>query len=316
MHATADRLEFGPPPPPGFLRALTLAVIAHALLLAALGWGVSWKHQAVTLSAEAELWSAVPQQAAPKLEEVPPQPPPSPETVVEPKVITPPPPAPEVAPKLPDANIALERDKQRLLKEKLLKAQKQAELDRQEKLARLEKLAVEKKRSDEKRLEDKRELDKKLAAEKKKADLKQADLKAVEQKKAIAQAQEEAKNAEIQRQENIKRMAGLAGATGASSATGSALQASGLSPSYGGRIRARIKPNIVFTEDIASNPTAEVEVLTYPDGTIKSRKLLKTSGTPGWDAAVLKAIDKTETLPRDVDGRVPPSLVISFRPKD
>lgn len=292
MHAVADRLEFGPPPPPGFLRALGLAIIAHALLLVALGWGVSWKHQAVTLSAEAELWSAVPQQAAPKLVEVPPPP----EPVIAPKVITPPPPIPEVAPKLPDADIALERDKQRLLKEKLLKEQK---------------LAIEKTRLDEKR-----ELDKKLAADKKKADLKQAELKAAEQKQAAAQAQEDARNAETQRQENIKRMAGLAGATGASTATGTAPQASGPSPSYGGRIRARIKPNIVFTEDIAANPTALVEVRTSPDGTIISRKLLKTSGTPAWDAAVLKAIDKTETLPRDVDGRVPPSLEISFRPKD
>ena len=32
--------------------------------------------------------------------------------------------------------------------------------------------------------------------------------------------------------------------------------------------------------------------------------------------AVLKAIDKTATLPRDEDGRVPPVLEISFRPKD
>ena len=315
MQATFDRLEFGPPPPPGFLRALGLAVIAHALLLLALGWGVSWKHQAVTLSAEAELWSAVPQQAAPKLIEVPPPPPEPLIPVIAPKVITPPPapPVPTVAPKLTDADIALERDKQRLLKEKLLREKNQAERDRQEKL---EKLAVEKKRLDNQRLDDKRELDKKLAANKKKADLKQADLKATEQKQAAAVAQEDARNTEVQRQENIKRMAGLAGATGPATSTGTALQASGPSPSYGGRIRARIKPNIVFTEDITTNPTALVEVRTSPDGTIISRKLLKSSGTPAWDAAVLKAIDKTETLPRDTDGRVPPSLEISFRPKD
>ncbi|MCZ8074759.1 MAG: protein TolA, partial [Paucibacter sp.] len=32
--------------------------------------------------------------------------------------------------------------------------------------------------------------------------------------------------------------------------------------------------------------------------------------------AVLRAIDKTETLPRDTDGRVPPVLVISFQPRE
>jgi colicin import membrane protein len=30
----------------------------------------------------------------------------------------------------------------------------------------------------------------------------------------------------------------------------------------------------------------------------------------------LKAIDKTESLPRDIDGSVPSSLTISFKPKD
>jgi colicin import membrane protein len=108
----------------------------------------------------------------------------------------------------------------------------------------------------------------------------------------------------------------LAGASGAPEATGAALKSSGPSEGYGARLRARIKPNIVFTEDISGNPTAEVEVVTAPDGTITKSKLLKSSGVPAWDRAVLKAIDKTETLPRDVDGRVPPSLVITFRPKD
>jgi len=31
---------------------------------------------------------------------------------------------------------------------------------------------------------------------------------------------------------------------------------------------------------------------------------------------VVRALQKTQTLPRDVDGRVPPSLVIGFRPQD
>jgi len=41
-----------------------------------------------------------------------------------------------------------------------------------------------------------------------------------------------------------------------------------------------------------------------------------SSGNKAWDEAVLKAIDKTATLPRDEDGRVPSVLEISFRPKD
>lgn len=280
MNSAAHRLEFAPPPPPGFLRAFGLAILAHALLVAALTWGVNWRREGEVMTAEAELWSQVPVQAAPRLVEAPAAPPPpAVEKTREP------------APVATDPDIVTEREKRRLATEK-----KQVE-----EKSRLDKLANEKK----------------LLEEKKKVQKKQEDLKLAEaEKRKETQAKLEEQKQETQRQENIKRMAGLAGASGAGAALGSAQQASGPSSSYGGRIRARVKPNIVFTEDIAGNPTAEVEVRTSPDGTIVSRKLLKSSGVPAWDESVLKAIDKTETLPRDVDGRVPPSLVISFRPKD
>jgi colicin import membrane protein len=111
-------------------------------------------------------------------------------------------------------------------------------------------------------------------------------------------------------------MSGLAVASGSASSSGSALKSAGPSASYAGRVIARVKPNIVFTEAIGGNPTAIVEVRTSPDGTIISRKLTQSSGVKEWDEAVLRAIDKTEMLPRDTDGRVPSTLLISFRPKD
>ena len=302
MHAATDRLEFAPPPTPVSLRALGLAVLAHIVLLAALTWGVHWKREAVNITAEAELWSALPQQAAPKLVEVPPPPP-----VREAKV-TPAPAPPQVEPKLPDPEIALAREKLRLKKKQELDREKELEKQRLENLQQ-EKLLLEKKRVLDKRLQDKRELDKKTAEDKKKSE--QED-----KRKEALQAQQETKKLEAQRQDNIKRMAGLAGATGAPDDRGTALKSSGPSGSYAGRIRASIKPNIVFTDDGAGNPTAELEVHAASDGTITSRKLLKSSGVKSWDDAVLRAIDKTVKLPRDVDGRVPPALIISFRPKD
>ena len=69
-------------------------------------------------------------------------------------------------------------------------------------------------------------------------------------------------------------------------------------------------------DSVPGNPSAEVEVRAAPDGTITGKRLVKSSGNKAWDDAVLRAIDKTETLPRDTDGRVPPLLVISFRPKE
>jgi colicin import membrane protein len=292
----SDRLEFSPPPTPGALRSFGLAVLAHLFLVAALTWGMQWHSETVTITAEAELWSAVPQQAAPRLVEVAPEPP-----------APPPPPvaAPVEAPKPAEVDIALEREKLRLKKEKLEKLALEKQQLKNEKLERdrlrqkEEKLALEKKRLQEKQAALEKQ---KLAQEK--------------QRKDAQQAQQDAKRLDALRQENLKRMAGLAGASGAQGSTGTALKSSGPSASYAGRIRASIKPNIVFAESVSGNPKAEVEVRTAPDGSIIGHKLLQSSGIKSWDEAVLKALDKVGTLPRDVDGRVPPSLIITFTPKD
>lgn len=288
MDIATNRLEFAPPVTPGFLRSLALALLAHAFLLAVLTLGVQWKSEPLVVSAEAELWSALPQEAAPRLIEPAPEPPaPVPLPPAPMKIDTPTP---------PDPSIALERDRQRLQKERELKQRQEVEKHRlqqqQEELQR-----------EKKRLQDKREQDRKLAQEKKKLE-------------EEAQRADAARQTALQRQANLKRMAGLAGASGTATAQGSTLRSSGPSASYAGRIRARIKPNIVFVDDVTGNPKAEVEVRTAPDGTIVSRKLTQSSGLRAWDDAVLRAIDKTETLPRDVDGRVISPLVISFTPKD
>jgi len=333
MNATADRLQFAPPATNGHARALVLAVLAHLVLVAALTLGVQWKRSAPTMSAEAELWSAVPKAAAPKLVEAPVAPPP-------PKPApAPPPPTSKVA-KASDADIALEREKQRLEQEKLLAArrleQETAQKERAEKV-KLEKRKLEQQKleqlqrdKDKLALEKKRDQELRLAQEKKKReeeakrrdveDKRKLALKAEQDKhKAIQQAQlEKAESIKLERMrsDNLQRIAGLAGASGAATATGSAQKSSGGSTSYGSRVSAIVKPNIVFTEDPADNPTALVEVRVAPDGTIVGRKLLKTSGNKAWDDAVLKAIDKTALLPRDVDGTVPPLLEINFRRRD
>lgn len=308
MNAATDRLEFAPPPTPGMLRALGLAVLAHAILLAALTWGVHWKSEPEIVTAEAELWSTLPQQAAPRAVEVPPEPP-APDPPAPPK---PPRPAPvQAPPKMPDADIAVVQEKLRLKREKQaqLDQERARERERELKDQRQEKLKQEKLRLEQKQLQAKREQERQAAEDKQK-------LTQEAQRKDALKTQKEAKALDAMRQENMKRMAGLAGATGSPGASGTDRQSSGPSSGYGGRIRASIKPNIVFIDQIAGNPTAEVEVRTSPDGTILSRKLTKSSGVESWDEAVLKAIDKTAKLPSDVDGRVPTTLVISFRPRD
>jgi colicin import membrane protein len=121
---------------------------------------------------------------------------------------------------------------------------------------------------------------------------------------------------DAQHSANVRDMLAKAGASGDANSTGTAKQSSGPSANYAGKIVARVKPNIVFADDISGNPTAEVEVKTAPDGTIVGRRLVKSSGNRAWDDAVIKALDKTEVLPRDTDGRVPSLMVIAFRPRD
>ena len=283
MPSAADRIEFGPPRDAGSVRAFGFALLAHALLIAALTWGVNWKRTDQSVAFEAEIWSAVPQAAAPKLVEPPPPPPPEP-APKQPEV--------KAAPPTPNVDIALEQEKKR----KLLQQQK----EREELQAKKDK--------EQKAKEDQA---KKLAA--------QQEAKKLEDQK-LAKLREQDKQAQTstakQRDEAMKRMMGLAGASGAAESTGTAQQSSGPSASYGAKVRNAVKPNIVFTEDVAGNPIAEVEVRTNPNGTIIGHRLVKSSGNAAWDDAVIKALIKTGTMPRDVDGRVPPAMVLSMRVRD
>ena len=147
-------------------------------------------------------------------------------------------------------------------------------------------------------------------------------LKAAKEEEAKRKAQEklEAKEAEARHQAAVKRLQSMAGSTGSSVDTGVAPKASGPSASYIGRLRAKVKPNITFPDNLlqnmVGNPTAEVEVTCSPSGKIEDVNLLKSSGNKAWDDAVVNGLYKTAMLPRDVDGSVPTRLVFSFRPRD
>ena len=283
---TSDRFEFGPPPTPGALRSFALAVLAHAFLVAALTLGVQWHREAITVTAEAELWSALPQQAAPALVEVAPEPP------APPPVAAPPEPTPA------EVDIALEREKKRLKNEKL-ERDKQQKIDRENQRLKAEKLAQEKKRLQDKQAAlDKQKLDKE------------------KQRKQALQAQQDAKNSEVRRNEFITNALSKAGATGAQGSTGTALQSSGPSASYKGRIAAYFKARRIGYLG-AGNPKVVVRFSTSPDGTVigKSLKIVNSSGVKAWDDAVVAALEMA-VLPRDTDGRVPPDLELGLSPND
>jgi colicin import membrane protein len=250
----------------------------------------------------AELWASVPQIAAPAAEAPTPAPPPvpAPEPTPAPPPPAPAPPPPAAAPKPAEPDIATERAERRRAEADKRKAEIAAEKERDKK-ERERKQAAE---------DDK----KRLAAERRKAD----DEK---KKRELAEAEaREAKAAEErlaqQREENLRRMMAQAGGTGPVTSTGTAAQGAAPSAAYSGRLVALIRGNLVFTGTTPDNNAAEVEVSAAANGSIISRRLVKSSGHQEWDDAVLRAIDRTARLPRDADGRVPARLIINFRPRE
>jgi colicin import membrane protein len=256
MASITTRLDFHPPRPQGTGLAISYALLAHLALMGSLAWGVSWKREATVTTVEAELWSSLPQQAAPKLQETAPPPP-------RPKVETPPEPP---TPKAPD--IAVDKEKPKPPPKAEVKPDPKPDPKPEPKID-----------------------------------------KAFEAKKLAEQK-------EAERQKNLEWMAGLAGASGAPSAQGTALQSSGPSSGYAGLIKGRVRPNLVFPGSVSGNPLVSVEVRLAPDGTVLGRpRVLKSSGNPEWDEAVVRAFEKTEVLPRD-GGKIWSPLVIDWRVND
>jgi colicin import membrane protein len=167
----------------------------------------------------------------------------------------------------------------------------------------------------EKQKKAREEQEKKDAAEKAQ---KAAEEKAAQDKaKADAekQKQQDAQRLAKLRQDQLARINSQLGG-GPPDSTGTAARNAGPSANYLGRVVARLKPNLVLTDSIPGNPAVEVDIRCAPDGTIISRRVTKSSGSQAWDDAVLRAIDRTGTLPRDTDGKTPPLIPITWRPQD
>lgn len=299
-----------PRPPDGLGRGAALAILVHLLLIAAIAFSVHWRaHEPEGVTAE--LWSAVPQIAAPRANAPPPTPAPTPRAEVKP-----PAPVPKAAPEEPrvaDAQIAIEKARRETARREA--AEREEQRQQALKAAEAQKREAQKIEAQRQEAQKKAQREKALAEEQRRDQLaKEADER---RKKELAEkARKEEAQLVAQREANLRRIQGQANATGDADSTGTAARTSGPSANYAGRIKARIKPNIVFTDNINGNPLATVEVRCSSDGTIVSRKLVRSSGNDAWDDAVLRAIDKTETLPRDVDGRVPSVIQIEFKPRD
>ena len=309
MQVTTDALDLKPPRSGRWTVPVGLALVAHALLMAALTWGVHWKKDEEPVSFEAELWSAVPREAAPRAAQPPPPPPPPPEPEAKPEPKPEPRPQPKPAPPPPEpvvkqADIATAQKKKQEEKKRELEDKKAEELKK--KLAEKRREELERKQEEKKLADAKKKEDAKKQAEKK---LQEQRLQAERERKAEAAAKAD-------REDQMRRIMGQAGASGGPEARGSAQQSSGPSSGYGSKVAARIRPNIRYTEEFPRSLRTEIEVRALSDGTITSRRVVDSSGNAAWDDAALKAIDRTGSLPRDVDGRVPSPIIVVVRPTD
>lgn len=313
MTAQALGDPFRPQPASGLRAGGLMSIGVHLGLVAVLA-ALVWR-SAPPQAVVAELWSTTVQQAAPaavETETLPPSPP-------EPPAPTPretaPPPPPQKAAAVQEADIALQkaRDAERERREKAEQEKLRREKLERERLEREKAERLKAEQDKAKREKAERERREKAERAEKAAKAERLERERVERERAERAAEA---RAEKLRKENLARLQGLAGATGAPEASGTAAQSSGPSAGYAGRIRARIKPLIVYPDAATGNPVAEVEVRLSPTGTIIGSRLLKRSGTPEWDAAVLRAVEKAEVLPRDVDGRVPPVIVLVFSPRE
>lgn len=126
--------------------------------------------------------------------------------------------------------------------------------------------------------------------------------------------------AEKVRADQLARLRAAAGAEGGSGGrVGSGVGGGGNAhPGWNDKVIKKVKPLIVFNaESVSGNPAAVIQVTLAPDGAILSTSILTSSGNTSWDRAVLLALSRAESLPKDDNGKIPQREVkLTFKPKD
>ncbi len=145
--------------------------------------------------------------------------------------------------------------------------------------------------------------------------------KKVEAPKAQSPAETKANAAaEKARADQLARLRAAAGAEGGSGGSvGSGVGGGGNAPpGWTDKVIKKVKPLIVFNpESVSGNPAAVILVSLAPDGAILSASIQSSSGNAGWDRAVLLALSRAESLPKDDNGKIPQREVkLTFKAKD
>lgn len=275
------------PPEPHQWRSVVLALLVHLALLAFLWVGVSWQSLTPT-TVEAEIWDIKSRDAAP--------PPPEPEPVPEPPKPVPEtkPPVPEVAPeppkaKLADPDIALEQDKkrkqekerERLVEEKLAEEKQKREEQEKKQIA-----GEQKRQKEEQAQKDKKKLDEEL---KRKQDAAAAE----EQRRKQEQAAEKPKK--VRSAEDLDRILSQAGDGEAGTADKKMVAADSDCELYLGKT---VKSNTSFP-DMPGNPVVTVGIQLTASRMLDVVKVVQPSENLAFDRQVERGLRKSGQFPAD-----------------
>ncbi|WP_431256658.1 TonB C-terminal domain-containing protein [Roseateles chitinivorans] len=83
---------------------------------------------------------------------------------------------------------------------------------------------------------------------------------------------------------------------------------------YAKRLGDAIRFYLLDPGPVSPDSFSEVEINVKASGEITSYKLIRSGGSPQWEAAVIRAMAKADRIPLDVDGKVPASVILMFRP--
>ena len=272
------------PEEPGRKYALTFTILVHVGLLAFLFFGVQWKRSQPDV-VEVELFSSRPTPAVQAAPRPPPEvkPEPKPEPKLEPK------PVPKIEPPPPKkADIAIKEEK------------------------KPPKPEPKKPEPEPKKPEPKPEPKKpEVKPEPKKPEAKpevKAEPKAPDFSKELA-----SETAQLKSRPNTSAQR-MASAAGAEAAQRAAASKQGLKD-YEAKIRGKIRGNVVLPPNIQDNPEAIFSIEQLPTGEILNVKLQRSSGNPGLDSAIERAILKSSPLPKPDDPALfQRDLKIKYRP--
>jgi TonB family protein len=109
-------------------------------------------------------------------------------------------------------------------------------------------------------------------------------------------------------------MAALQSVEGASAMhTPAPAEALSASPGYLEKVQRRVRPNIVWAGETPGLETV-VTIHCSPTGTLLSATIALSSGNSQWDDAALRAVQRSDPMPLDTNGKAPASFTVTLRP--